>query len=243
MAASSEQPRWREPDLPPELPDFIVRSARSSERRPTSKAPASASRAALIVWIIVGVGAVAAVTAGGRYWLINSRARHIPAEVASAPRAPENAASPVSGVAPTAQPEHLVAGLPPPVKPPVDDNATPAPPPAPAPGQPAETVSPAATPPTSETSEAKAVATPSNDVFRVRFDSKVPGLTPTGIRTLDTALRALDNGRKVQIAIEGCDGTDGTSQRADCATLTRELKRILVDSGITHPAALIAGPP
>jgi hypothetical protein len=79
-----------------------------------------------------------------------------------------------------------------------------------------------------------------DNVFVVRFDSKLPGLTPTGLRALDAALRANDAGLNVRIAINGCDSGDNPPNRVDCAQLIRWLKRILVKRGVNQPAKLIA---
>jgi hypothetical protein len=78
------------------------------------------------------------------------------------------------------------------------------------------------------------------NVFVVRFDDKLTGLTPTSIRILGAALKALGAGHKVQIAIEGCDESDGVPEGAGCVERTRRLKRILSDDGVSHPADLIA---
>jgi hypothetical protein len=81
-----------------------------------------------------------------------------------------------------------------------------------------------------------------DDVFVVRFDNKLTGLTPTSIRTLKGALKALSEGRKVQIAIEGCQASDSAPAGVVCLERTRRLKRILSDDGVSHPAELIAKP-
>jgi hypothetical protein len=89
---------------------------------------------------------------------------------------------------------------------------------------------------------AKPVAAPPNDVFVVRFDSKLPGLTPSGLRALNAALRAADKGRKIWIEIDGCADHDNIPTDIDCAALARGLKRILAGRGVDHPADLIANP-
>ena len=76
----------------------------------------------------------------------------------------------------------------------------------------------------------------------VRFDKKVPGLTPLSIRRLDNALAALDAGKDIQIGIEGCDNPENLPEGADCAALVRRLKRILVERGVDHPEELISIP-
>jgi hypothetical protein len=98
---------------------------------------------------------------------------------------------------------------------------------------------PSAETPQVPATEKPAAAQRGDNVFVVRFDSKVPGLTPTGLRALNAALRANDAGRKVQIAIEGCDSSDSAPNGVDCAELVRRLKRILANDGVDHPAKLI----
>jgi hypothetical protein len=57
---------------------------------------------------------------------------------------------------------------------------------------------------------------------------------------LDAALTAADAGRKVRIAIEGCENRDSVPEGVDCAERTRELTRILADRDVRHPDQLIA---
>ena len=89
---------------------------------------------------------------------------------------------------------------------------------------------------------ANIVVGPADNVFVVRFDSELPGLTPSGLRTLDGALRAANKGRKVHIEIAGCAAHDGIPTGRDCAALTRSLKSILAQRGVDHPADLITSP-
>jgi outer membrane protein OmpA-like peptidoglycan-associated protein len=113
----------------------------------------------------------------------------------------------------------------------------PEPPPPVAPAEPA-----VADLPTSPSAKPDVSSSPSTDgdVFVVRFDNKLTGLTPSSIHTLKTALKALDEGHKVQIAIDGCEGGDNAAGGTVCAERTRRLKRILSDDGISHPADLLA---
>jgi hypothetical protein len=120
--------------------------------------------------------------------------------------------------------------------------AAPSPEPLP-PVTPAEPAVPALPTQPSANSDASVSPSPDSDIFVVvRFDPKMAGLTPTSIRTLNGALRALGEGRKVQIAIEGCEANDSAPEGGDCLERTRRLKRILSDDGIGHPADLIAKP-
>lgn len=123
--------------------------------------------------------------------------------------------------------------------------------PAPAPPQPAAPAAEATAPPAPVPSgpvpqvpakDKPSAARPDHDVFIVRFDSKLPGLTPTGIRALDAALKAADAGRKVRIAIEGCDSGGVAPNGVDCAELTDRLRRMLVHRGVDRPDDLIAKP-
>jgi hypothetical protein len=96
--------------------------------------------------------------------------------------------------------------------------------------------------PASAKSDDSAPPSPDSNVFVVRFDSKVAGLTPTSIRTLNAALKALGEGHKVQIAIDGCEAGDSAPEDANCVERTRRLKRILSDDGLSQPADVIAKP-
>jgi hypothetical protein len=116
----------------------------------------------------------------------------------------------------------------------------PAPQPQPPPAAAAETA--AAPVPRAPAPEPPAAAPRDDNLFIVRFDSKLLGLTPSGIRALDAALRAADAGRPVRIAIEGCEDRDTIPEGVDCTDRTQRLKRILADRGVDHPAQLIAAP-
>jgi hypothetical protein len=87
------------------------------------------------------------------------------------------------------------------------------------------------------------VTSPSEDeVVVVRFDSTMRGLTPSSIHKLDTAVAAARGGRKVSIAIEGCETREAAPVGVDCAERARRLKRMLVDRDVKHPGDLIAEP-
>jgi hypothetical protein len=81
---------------------------------------------------------------------------------------------------------------------------------------------------------------PADNVFVVRFDSKLTGLTRSGLRALHGALRAADKGHKVKIEIAGCEDHDNVPTGLDCASLARGLKWILAHRGMNHPADLVA---
>jgi len=118
------------------------------------------------------------------------------------------------------------------------------PPPTVIPAEPASAEPAPAEPPASPPTPRDDGAAPSSDSddVVVRFDERMRGLTPSSIRTLDAALKALGEGHKVQIAIEGCKAGDGTPESADCSERTRRLKRILRDDGVSHPSELIVKP-
>jgi hypothetical protein len=100
----------------------------------------------------------------------------------------------------------------------------------------------AASPPPLAAAKKPPAAAREDGVFTVRFDSKATGLTPLSIRHLDQALDAVDAGRKVSIAIEGCDDREAAPEGVDCTALRRRLKRILVERGVDRPDELVAKP-
>jgi hypothetical protein len=87
----------------------------------------------------------------------------------------------------------------------------------------------------------QATAAPRDDnVFIIRFDSKLPALTPSGARMLDAALIAAKSGHNVRILIEGCENRDSAPNSTNCANRTRSLERMLAQRGLDHPARLFA---
>jgi hypothetical protein len=100
----------------------------------------------------------------------------------------------------------------------------------------------AARAPQAPATEKPAAATPEGDVVVVRFDSSMRGLTPLSVRRLDTAVAAARDGRKVRIAIDGCETRDAAPDGVDCVERARRLKRMLVDRDVKHPGDLIAEP-
>jgi hypothetical protein len=230
-------------------PAFLLRTGRTAEQRTTKTSRSwSPTRP---VWIALGITAILAVAAVSDYRLNNPEQKQVFAAVATPAAAPVPEAAPArSAMEPT------TGGLPPPDDrpPPAEAPAPPVaaalpvaasdPPPTVMSGKPptTEQVTPAA--PAAETSpistEKPVASLPSSDVFVVRFDSKLPVLRPSGIRALTAAVRSAHAGRKVQIAIEGCDSGDSAPNGVDCADRVRRLKGFLVDMGVHHPAALIA---
>jgi hypothetical protein len=222
------------------VPDFLIRWARTAAQ-PRAGTPWSLS----VPVIALGIVAILTIAGAGDYWLYNAEQKQVVEEVAipTALLAPETARSV----------PQLTKGLPAPDdRPPLDVVTKPplaASLPVAASEQPPTTAfgfrstteqvpltAPASQPPQVPTEKlADALS-----VFVVRFDSKLPDLTPSGIRALEAALRAAHAGHRVQIAIEGCTSGDNMASHVDCAKLVRRLKGILADSGVHQPAALIA---
>jgi hypothetical protein len=211
-----------------------------------------------MVLVALGVAALLVVSVTNGYWLTFPEREQVVAEVAALKTAP-TAALPAPEMAPTRSAPQLTVGLPSPDnQPPPDEAITPiaaASPPMVASDQSPTVIS--SLPPITEqvpiavasaevpqvpATEKPVAALRDDNVFVVRFDSKLPGLTPTGLRALDAALRANDAGLNVRIAINGCDSGDSAPNGVDCAKLIRWLKRILVNRGVNHPAKLIANP-
>jgi hypothetical protein len=86
---------------------------------------------------------------------------------------------------------------------------------------------------------------PANDGttrLAIRFDDRLAALTPTGIRTLDRALDATFNGKKVLLTIEGCDADADFPSESVCTRRVKALIRLLAENGVRNPKTLIAGP-
>jgi hypothetical protein len=80
------------------------------------------------------------------------------------------------------------------------------------------------------------------DRFVIRFDGRVAALTPSGIRAFDEAVNALRGGRKVQLAIEGCEPGADFSNGSACARRLLSLKAMLADNGIRNVKPLLEEP-
>jgi hypothetical protein len=218
---------------------FMLRTISTAEQASASRAIAVRRHMTSVLWVSLGVAVISSVAAGGVYWSFNREPTRVSAELAAPSKDPGNDAltNPEVGKKPSSS--ELATEVAQPVELRPLEPAEPAAAPAPVTALEAQTASSVA-PPASEPPATKPAPGPHDDVYRVRFDSKVPGLTPTGLRALNAALRALDAGREVRIAIEGCEDGDVPPTSADCAALTRRLKSILVDRGVQHPTALIA---
>lgn len=131
-----------------------------------------------------------------------------------------------------ARPQPTAASLPP------QPTPTTKPPPA-APASP-----PAAQPaPVTPAVAAPAPTPPSSDRAAIRFDDKVPALTPYGIRVFDWAVESLRSGRKIELAIDGCGADADFSDGSACARRLRSLKRMLAENGIRDVKNLLPGLP
>jgi hypothetical protein len=195
-----------------------------------------------MMWVALGVSVLVGAVAGVGYWRINPKQGQVAPEVATSLKTPPNSALPVPAMVPPRPPPPLVVGLRQleDKRPPDEPTTLPvAAPPVAASAAEAPASFAVATVPQA-LAAAKPAAAPRDDVFVVRFDSKLPGLTPSGLRALDAALRAADQGRKVRIQIDGCEDHDSMPTGIDCEVLTRRLKWILADRGVDHPAHLIA---
>ena len=221
------------------LPSFFPESVPITEAS-TAQTPAARRHSAPTVRIILGVAVLLGVVGIG-CWQIYPKQGQMTPEIGAPLETPPIVASPVFPMVSQEPPTRLVVGLPQlGNKPPPDEPATPpvaepqvATPATEAPALILEAAIPQAFVP------ANIVVGPADNVFVVRFDSKLPGLTPSGLRTLDGALRAANKGRKVHIEIAGCAAHDGIPTGRDCAALTRSLKSILAHRGVDHPADLI----
>jgi hypothetical protein len=242
-AQTEPQSQGAEPIFPEALPSFFVRPVLTTGETSTAQTPTSRRHMAPMVWIALGVTVLLGAVAGAGYWRINPNQGEVAPEVAPSLKTPPTIASTVPATVPPLPPR-LVVGLPQlgEQRPPDEPTTMPvAEPPVAAPVAEAPASVPAA-PVRQALATAKTVTTPRDDVFVVRFDSKLPGLTPSGLRALNAALRAAEKGRKVRIQIDSCEDHDSVPTGIDCAALTRGLKSILADRGVDHPADLIASP-
>ena len=234
--------RWQaaEPVLPEALPSFFVRTDPVTAEASTART--QRRRMVPMVSVALGVAALLGAAAGAGYWQINAKPREVAREVATSLEARSTVAAIVPATEAPQSPPQLVVGLaqlgdkPPPDEPTSVPVAVPT---VAAPAAEAPTSAPAVPIPHA-VSPAKPVAALADDVFIVRFDSKLPGLRPSGLRALDAALRAADKGHKVRIEIAGCEDRDNMPAGIDCVALTRGLKWILAGRGVDHPADLIA---
>lgn len=179
---------------------------------------------------------------GVGYWRIYPKQPQFAPQIAAPFKAPPTVTSPVTAIVSPRPSPRLVIGMPQLAdNHPSDEPATPlvAAPPMTTPAAEAPASVPATAIP-QVLAAASPDATPADNIFVVRFDSKLPGLTPSGLRTLNAALRATNKGEKVRIEIDGCAAHYGLPTGIDCPALTRSLMRILAHRGVDHPANLVA---
>jgi hypothetical protein len=74
----------------------------------------------------------------------------------------------------------------------------------------------------------------------IRFDNHIPALTPTGIRTFDAAIDAIHAGKKLQLAIEGCEDGADYSSGSLCERRLQALTELLAENGVHDPRRLFA---
>jgi hypothetical protein len=175
-------------------PAFLLRKPPTAEE-PTTKAPSGWSAMAPMVLVTLGVAALLVVAVTNGYWLTFSEREQVVAEVAALKTAPTGAL-PAPEMTPARSAPQLTVGLPSPDdQPPPDEAITPlaaASPPMVASDQSPTVIS--SLPPITEqvpiavasaevpqvpASEKPVAALRDDNVFVVRFDSKLPGLTPT----------------------------------------------------------------
>jgi hypothetical protein len=78
------------------------------------------------------------------------------------------------------------------------------------------------------------------DRLVIRFDDKQAALTPSGIRAFNEAVAATRSGKKVQLAIEGCDAGADFSNGSACARRLASIERRLAANGVRDPKRLFA---
>jgi hypothetical protein len=79
---------------------------------------------------------------------------------------------------------------------------------------------------------------PSPQPLVIRFDDHVAALTPSGIRAFKEAVGATRSGKKIWLAIDGCDAKADFSNGSACARRLASLVDLLADNGIRDPKRL-----
>jgi hypothetical protein len=75
--------------------------------------------------------------------------------------------------------------------------------------------------------------------FVIRFDDRVPALTPLGIHTFAEALRTLKGNAPVQLQIDGCGKADVTVLGSVCARRLLSLATLLEENGVNRPSRFL----
>jgi hypothetical protein len=102
-------------------------------------------------------------------------------------------------------------------------------------------VSPA--PPLAKAAPDVALEPAPSDRVVIRFDNRVAALTPSGIRAFDQAVTALRTGKRVQLAIDGCEPGADFANGSSCARRLATLKQMLVDNGVRDVKRALADLP
>jgi hypothetical protein len=89
--------------------------------------------------------------------------------------------------------------------------------------------------------EAPPGAAPPNSSRRitVRFDDRLPALTPLGRRAVEEVVAAVNKGEDVQLAIAGCEAEDVRLPGSVCARRLASLAALLADRGVRNPKHLL----
>jgi hypothetical protein len=94
-------------------------------------------------------------------------------------------------------------------------------------------------PPVPVAAEAGSPAQPRR--IAIRFDDRMPALTPSGIRAFNEAVNALRSGQSIELAIDGCDAGADFSNGSTCARRRWSLAEMLAAAGIRDTKRLLAG--
>jgi hypothetical protein len=74
----------------------------------------------------------------------------------------------------------------------------------------------------------------------VRFDDRLPALTPLGRRAVEEVVAAVNKGEDVQLAIVGCEAEDIRLPGSVCYRRLASLIALLADRGVRNPKRLLA---
>jgi hypothetical protein len=74
----------------------------------------------------------------------------------------------------------------------------------------------------------------------IHFVENIPALTPSGVRALDQAVAALRAGKKVELAIDGCDAGADFSNGSPCARRRLTLRELLTANGVRDPTRALS---
>jgi hypothetical protein len=143
--------------------------------------------------------------------------------------------SPANGAAAPTTPSPAAATPAPPQ--PIATSAAPA---APSPPPADSTAAAAAPAPSAVANKASAPSPDAAQRIVIRFDDRLPALTPLGQRAFDAALDAARSGQKVEVTIEGCDAAADYTSGSPCARRRLSLIELFGEHGIRDPKRLLA---